>query len=361
MTKIITVTCLMQLVERGQIGLDDDIKPLVPELAAAQILKGFDEAADGAPILQDNPHPITLRHLLTHTAGLGYDVADPDLQRWSQHVGRTKTIVSSTIEGFTTPLKFVPGEGWYYGTATDWAGQVLERVTGLKLGEYMAENVFAPLGMVDSGFVLGSVLGGEGARERYVEFCERHGETGELGSREAMFPPDPAVESGGGGLYSTLGDYGKVVQALLRALAGEEGGLVSQATAETMFTPQLDDAQRGWLTSILNLAGFVPEFPAGTPVDHGIGGCINTEDVPGKRKKGSMKWGGMCNSHWVRWLPAFMKIYFADMWCVRSGWTVKPESEGSCSPTCSRSGMRLSTGCTTSWSPLSMQSCSRVW
>ncbi|KAL2258075.1 hypothetical protein VTK26DRAFT_8747 [Humicola hyalothermophila] len=301
MTKLVTVTCIMQLVERGLLALDADLRPLVPELAAAQILKGFRDS--GEPILVDNPNPVTLRHLLTHTAGLGADVADPDLMRWSEWVGRTKTLVSCTREGFTTPLRFAPGEGWYYGTGTDWAGLVLEGAVGERLGRYMEREVWGKLGMRDTGFVLDKVLRGEGGEDkeaRFVPISERDAETGELREGQPVFPADPEVESGGGGLYSSAGDYAKLVRALLRALAGEEGeGVpVRKKTAEEMFRPQLDDTQRAWLKGILLRYKAAPEFPDDIKVDHGIGGAMNMEDIPGKRKKGSIKWTGMPNSHW---------------------------------------------------------------
>ncbi|KAK3688940.1 beta-lactamase/transpeptidase-like protein [Podospora appendiculata] len=296
LTKIATVTCVMQIVERGLITLDEDIRPLVPELAGLQILRGFTD--DEKPILEDNDKPVTLRQLLTHTVGLGYDVADGDLNRWARAVGRTTTNLMYTLEGWTTPLKFAPGEGWYYGSAIDWAGVVLERVTGQGLGAYMAEHVFKPLGIKDSTFR--SLTLAEQTAGRVVGCSYRDGVTGTVSACPLPVPVDPPVESGGAGLWTTARDHARVLQGLLKSEGEGEGGLVRRETVQEMFRPQLDEVQSGMLKYLTDAfrEGMVSEFPVGMPVDHGIGGVINLEDVPGKRKKGSMMWSGMCNGHW---------------------------------------------------------------
>ncbi|KAK3313120.1 beta-lactamase [Apodospora peruviana] len=310
MTKIFTVTCLMQLVERGLINLDDDdLRKLVPELAQMQILKGFTD--DEHPILEDNDKPITLRHLLTHTVGLGYDIADPDLLRWSRVTNRAVTNLSYTLEGWTTPLKFPPGEGWFYGSAIDWAGQVLEKVTGQTLGEYMASHIFAPLGITDTTFrSLTHLLADDRiiTENRKVPCSVRDSATGELSNCPLPVPVDPPVESGGAGLWTTADDHARLLQALLKAgnsnsntQDGEVGSIIlSKESVDEMFRPQLDEVQHGMLKYLTDMFrdGMVSEFPPGTAVDHGLGGIVNTEDVTGKRKKGSMMWQGMCNSHW---------------------------------------------------------------
>ncbi|EAQ83745.1 hypothetical protein CHGG_10149 [Chaetomium globosum CBS 148.51] len=301
MTKLVTTACLMHLVSRGLVTLDEDLRPRVPELAALPILKGFapdgegGEKDSGAPLLEPNTHPITLRQLLTHTAGLGTNPGDPDLMRWAAWAGVTDNVASCTIAGWATPLKFAPGAGWYYGTGPDWAGQTLERVTGVSLGEYLREWVLEPLGMDGTGFFRGRVVG-EGKKDRFVPISERDGETGELSERAEMFPAEPQYEAGGAGLYTCAGDYAKVMQAVLKGLDGE--GILKKEVVDEMFRPQLDETQRAWLRGILWEFGSGAELPEDTPVDYGIGGTINMEDVEGKRRKGSMMWSGMCNSRW---------------------------------------------------------------
>ncbi|ROW02556.1 hypothetical protein VPNG_07844 [Cytospora leucostoma] len=299
MTKIITATSVMQLVEKGRVGLDDDVRPLVPQLAEMRVLRGF-VGAD-IPYLEENKAPITLRQLLTHTAGLGYAPGDPDLIRWAKHVGRDNAALRGTLESFNTPLKFTPGQGWYYGSGLDWAGQVLEKITGQTLGDYMAEHVFGPLGMTDTSFRRGSL---PHVRDRTVPTSWRDAGTGELAAGES-FDPAPVnseIDSGGAGLYTTAADHAKLLQALLRSLAGDVGALLKKETVGEMFRPQLTDVQKGWVDFLMGLFkdGYVPDFKkdTGMPLDYGISGVINLEDEPGKRRKGSMKWSGYCNGHW---------------------------------------------------------------
>ncbi|KAI3394663.1 hypothetical protein diail_2473 [Diaporthe ilicicola] len=288
----------MQLVERGEVGLDDDARALVPQLARLRVLRGF-VGAD-IPLLEDNTSPVTLRHLLTHTAGLGYAGGDPDYARWAAHAGRPPLAeLRGSAAAWELPLKFAPGEGWYYGAAVDWAGQVVEKVTGRALGEYMADKVFAPLGMGDSTFHRGAL---PHVRDRTVPSSWRDPSTGELAAGDDPFPAiaDGGVESGGGGLYTTAADYAKLLQALLRSLAGDEGALLKRETVEEMVRPQLTEVQKWWLKSLTDLFhdGLTPDFQKGMPLDHGISGVINMEDEPGKRKKGSLMWAGLCNGHW---------------------------------------------------------------
>ncbi|KAL2133210.1 hypothetical protein VTI74DRAFT_2755 [Chaetomium olivicolor] len=229
---------------------------------------------------------------------MGIDVADADLIRWGQAVGRTVSSGSCTLQGWTYPLKFEPGDGWYYGSGLDWAGVVAGRATGGKrFGEVVAEGLLGPLRMADTGFYRNKLLEG-GKDARYVPPAERSAETGELAQATEPYPEEPPLESGGAGLYSSAEDYGRVMQGVLRALAGEEGGVVSQETAREMFRPQLDEKQREWCQGIVFTYGSAAELPQGTPVDYGIGGLINMVDVEGKRRKGSLMWPGMCNSRW---------------------------------------------------------------
>ena len=298
MTKLATATCAMQLVERGLVALDDDVRPLVPALGRLPLLRGF-VGAD-VPFLEENAAPITLRHLLTHTAGLGYPGGDPDYARWARHVRRAPDQeLRGTVAAWETPLKFPPGTGWCYGTAVDWAGQVVEAVSGRSLGDYMAENLTGPLGMGDSTFWRDAL---PHVRDRTVPTSRRDASTGELAAGEDPFPAlaDGDVESGGAGLYTTAADYAKLLQALLRSLAGGEGALLGRAAVEEMVRPQLTGEQRRWLKFLTDLYhdGMVPDFGKGMPLDHGISGVINMEDEPGKRKKGSLMWAGLCNGHW---------------------------------------------------------------
>ncbi|KAJ4412523.1 hypothetical protein N0V82_008748 [Gnomoniopsis sp. IMI 355080] len=295
LTKIVTAAAAMLVVEDGLIGLDDDVKHLVPQLAEVKILRGF--VGDDIPYLVDNTFPITLRQLLTHTAGFGYRSADPDLGRWAKHVGRNEEDLQDTVERWNNPLKFAPGQGWYYGVGLDWAGQVIEKLTNKTLGEFMTETFFKPLGMNDSTFRPGSL---PHIQDRLVATTHRDAETGVLtSSDDHPSKTKVSVDGGGAGLYTTAADFAKFLQTLLKASAGEEA-ILKQDTVDEMFKPQLTSVQRHELKFLTELFhdGMVPDFETGMPLDHGIGGVINLEDSLAKRKKGSLMWAGMTNGHW---------------------------------------------------------------
>ncbi|KAI9149938.1 beta-lactamase/transpeptidase-like protein [Paramyrothecium foliicola] len=289
MTKIVTATALMQIVERNLIKLDDDVRQLVPELAQVQILKP--PSASGEITLENNSDPITLRQLLTHSSGMGYDAVDPDLQAWAKSIGRKDKTLDQTREGWNTPLRFRPGSSWSYGSGIDWAGQVLEKVTGQTLGGYMSENIFEPLGMRDTAFRRLEIT--ERISGRIVECCYRTAD-GSLVTGPLPVPENPLLDSGGAGLFSTAKDYGVFLQALLAASQGE-GLLLQRETVDEMFRPQLNDSQSRDMHALVK---DVLPFPSDIAVNQGICGAINLSDVHGKRRKGTLTWGGMTNPNW---------------------------------------------------------------
>lgn len=223
---------------------------------------------------------------------MGYDAVDPDLQKWSRFTGRTAGTLDQTREGWNTPLRFRPGESWQYGSSIDWAGQVLEKVTGQSLGEYMSDNVFKPLGMSDTAFRREMTV--EKAAGRIIE-CTYRNSDGTLTPGPLPVSEDPPLDSGGSGLFSTAQDYGKFLQAVVAASEGQST-LLCKESVDEMFRPQFNEAQSQMLQTILR--DIVP-FPGDTPMNHGISGAINTADVEGKRKRGTLTWGGMSNSQWV--------------------------------------------------------------
>ena len=151
MTKAVTGTAAMQLVEKGRIGLDQTMGDILPVVKDVKVLEGFN--ADGTPRLRDPRVPVTLRHLLTHTSGYGYDIFNPDLSRYIQVVG-LPSILSRKNDALRVPLLFDPGTGWEYGIGIDLVGKVIETVTGQTLEAYFRQHIFEPLGMRDTSFLL---------------------------------------------------------------------------------------------------------------------------------------------------------------------------------------------------------------
>ncbi len=150
MTKAITCVAALQLVEAGRLRLDAPVPDIgEPALARPQVLDGFDAA--GRPLLRPARRPITLRHLMTHTAGFTYEFWNRDMARYVETTG-APPIMSGTLAAYRRPLSFDPGERWEYGINIDWVGRIVEAVSGQKLDAYMRDRIFAPLGMRDTGF-----------------------------------------------------------------------------------------------------------------------------------------------------------------------------------------------------------------
>lgn len=230
--------------------------------------------------------------LLTNTVGLPYDTNDTDILRWSKAIGRKEIHLNWTLSAITTAFIFPPGEGWVYGIANDWAALVLERVTGKSLGTYMQEHIFDPLGMHDTGFWPERL---PQTQDRTVQSSFRKGAS--LTPFNIPLPKEHELESGGAGLFTTAHDYALFLKAFLG------GMLLNDDTMDGMFKDQLDVVQRKMLQETVYKPdiqpAFAPEFPTGFPISSGIGGLINLEDIPGKRRAWSMEWTGALNSRWV--------------------------------------------------------------
>jgi CubicO group peptidase (beta-lactamase class C family) len=153
-TKLMTSICAMQLVERGLVSLDESVYKHIPELEDFKIIKGFEEGS-GKPIEEKPTVPITLRMLLTHSSGLTYDATHPLTIKWLAYHKRESGSSGKLLERFSAPLVFEPGESWTYSPSIDYAGLLVERVTGKTLEEYMKTNLWEPLGIKDMTFNLG--------------------------------------------------------------------------------------------------------------------------------------------------------------------------------------------------------------
>src|ERR1700674_5633251 len=152
MTKAITTAGAMQLVEQGKLALDAPIGKVLPDLAAPQVLEGFD--AKGEPKLRPARNPITLRHLMTHTAGFAYDIWNGDMVKYLERTG-TPGIITCANAALKTPIMSDPGTRWEYGTNIDFVGKAVEALSGKRLDAYLRDHMFAPLGMTDTGFKIG--------------------------------------------------------------------------------------------------------------------------------------------------------------------------------------------------------------
>ena len=208
MTKAITATAAMQMVERGKLALDQDASEVLPFLAETKVLDGFDNA--GQPILREKRGAITLRRLLTHTAGFVYDTWNENMNRYAALSG-LPAARTGKLAALSAPLGFDPGERWEYGINIDIAGRMVEVVSGLDLETYFQTSIFEPLGMIDTSFIQ--------RPEWENRLTAVHTRQADGTLQPIVLPPGSNIDReffpGGGGLYSTASDYLRFLRALL--------------------------------------------------------------------------------------------------------------------------------------------------
>ena len=287
MTKAVTSTALMQLVEQGRIGLDDPAEKYLPELVGLKLLEKFDAASGDYSVRPAQKKP-TVRQFLTHTSGLAYPFTSAAWRDLKPRAGETYP--------FGGPLLFEPGERWHYSTSTDVVGRLVEVVSGQKLEDYFREHIFTPLKMSDTSYNVPEAKG-----PRLVAQQQRAGERmdGAVVLQNPQLGLTIAAPIGGGGLASTASDYGRFVRMFLnngeldgaRVLKAETVALMSQNQIGAVSVPALK-------TALPRSADF--SFIADGRDKWGLGFLITVDQVPGKRSPGSLSWGGINNTYfWI--------------------------------------------------------------
>jgi len=291
MTKAITTAAGMQLVEQGKLSLDEPIGKLLPDLASPQVLEGFD--ANGEPKLRAAKKPITLRQLMTHTAGFAYDMWNGDVGKYLEKTG-TPGIISCLDAALKTPVMTDPGTRWEYGTNIDFVGKAVEAVSGKKLDVYLRENMFAPLGMNDTGFKITDSM-----RQRLVGMHAR-GPDGALGPMPFELEQAPEFHMGGGGLYGTAADYIKFTQMILNNGRGNGNQVLKPETVAQMGQNNIGELTMGKMRTALppytNDVDLYPDIVK----KWGLSFMINTAKTPEGRSAGSLAWAGLANTYfWI--------------------------------------------------------------
>ena len=290
MTKAVTSVAVMQLVERGRVKLDEPVGTYLPELARVEVLEDVD--ANGMAKLRPPKTPVTVRQLLTHTSGFGYEFFDEKLSRYVA-AGGVPSIRTGDGGFLKAPLLFDPGTKWEYGISTDWLGKLVDKISGQSLEEYFRQNIFAPLGMADSFFNVPT-----DKQARVVTVHQRKDDGTLAENSPQVFKPVQFL-SGGGGLYSTAADYLKFTRMLLGGGKLEKTRVLQAETVALMGRNQIGDLK---LTEIKSLA---PQFARSVPIPglldkFGLGFAINTQPVEGGRASGSMAWAGIYNTFfWI--------------------------------------------------------------
>jgi methyl acetate hydrolase len=290
MIKVITSVAAMQLVEQDRIKLDEPVPGIDPLLAAPQVLEGYDAA--GAPEVGPASRAITLRHLLTHTAGFTYRLWDAQALHYQQACGTLPARKRTALPH--QPLMFEPGTRWQYGTSIDWVGKIVEMVSGERLDVYFQKHILGPLGMDDTGFTLTPA---QRAREASAH---RRKPDGTLVAEPLEKPSNPTHFSGGGGIYSSAPDYLTLLRALMNGGRGNGVTILEPETVALMGRNQIGDIPAGIMkTTNPALSNDVDFFPS-IPLRWGFGHMINLTPGPNGRSAGSMTWAGLLNTYyWI--------------------------------------------------------------
>jgi CubicO group peptidase (beta-lactamase class C family) len=283
MTKPITSVAIMMLVEQGKLSLDDPVSRYLPAFENAHVITQFDPAS-GTYETRAAKRPLTIRHLMAHTSGIGYGFSSPVVARLLEGTQKTELDV---------PLLDDPGDKWTYGAGTRVLGLVVEKLSGQPLDEFFRTQVFEPLGMSDTAFVV--------PPDNVSRVVTLHRRTDE-GLVEQPNPPE--VQNpvrGDAGLFTTARDYGTFLRMLLNG-----GSLASAKILNEQSVTAMGENQIGAL--------FVEEQPAANPAltkpfplgagrdKFGLGFQIAVEDERdgNVRSPGSLSWAGLNNTHfWI--------------------------------------------------------------
>lgn len=288
MTKIVCTVAALQQVERGSLELAAPVDTYCAEFADLPVLEGFD---GDTPRLRPAGRRATVRHLITHTSGLGYPFFNEDLMRW-RSISRRAHQASTQVEAFFKwPLLADPGTRFIYGTSTDWLGKVVEAVSGQSLDVYLEKNVTGPLGMNDTAFML--------TDEQKDNLVPVHRCADGVWSAVEAVDNQPAWYSGGHGLYSTPHNYLRFQRMLLGNGTLEGTTILRSETVDAAFTNQIGQLEFP-PTMFTTDPTVTHPITIGSSHKWGYGLLLNTQDIHGMRQAWSGSWAGICNTYfWV--------------------------------------------------------------
>lgn len=299
MTKAITSTAVMQLVEQGKIDLDTPIENYLPEINQIQIL-------NKDLTVKPRSIPITMRHLLTHTSGFAYSFNSMRIMKdlgislgdWPQPEIIPEGVYDWGFNGPQPRQIFESGERWHYGRSLGIAGRVIERVSGLNLDTYFKEHIFIPLSMNMSGYNLP-----ENIRTNLLTMSMRDPFSGEFAPMPSMRPIPMKTFYGGGDLLSTPRDYTRFLQCLVNG--GEIDGvrIISKNSVELFFTNQLPEGMtlKHPLTEFIDRPANAPQRTVFDDKDtHSLAWTIEANpDERGSRPQGVGAWSGIFNTYYT--------------------------------------------------------------
>jgi methyl acetate hydrolase len=287
MTKAVTAAAVLQLTELGQLDLDQPVADVLPAFADLQVLIGF---SGDTPVLRPPARQATVRELLANVSGLGYDTWNQNLWRYQALTG-IPNISAGRRRSFALPLLADPGTQFIYGTGTDWAGLLVEQVSGLGLDGYFREYITGPLGMQNTDVQLTAE---QRLRLAAVHVRDTDG-VWKAVQNEAVNAPE--FYAGGHCLYSTPRDFLRFQRLLLSGGTLDGIRILRPASVASMLTNQIGqlrmDAASTCNPDFCRDLTFPPmtKWGLGLTVSGGIGNS---------RPAGSAGWSGVCNTvYWI--------------------------------------------------------------
>jgi CubicO group peptidase (beta-lactamase class C family) len=279
MTKPITSIAIMMLVEEGKLKLDDDVATFVPKWKNPLVISKFNEA-DATYETRPAKRPITIRHLLTHTSGIGYGFSSPTL---------TKIMARTKQTELDLPLLFDPGESWAYGASTRVLGHVVEAISGQRIDAFLQSRILGPLGMNDTSYLVPT------AKYPRVVAVNARGADGKFVERP-MPETLPATVQGDGGLYGTASDYGLFLRMLLNRGTLNGKRILRDQSVKTIFENHMGNVVVNEQASANQTLS--RNFPVGAGKDRwGLGFQLAADKQPNRRTPGSGTWAGIFNTH----------------------------------------------------------------
>ncbi|KAM3075997.1 hypothetical protein ACMFMG_006490 [Clarireedia jacksonii] len=289
-TKLMTAIAALQCVERGQVELDADVGPILPEAGKYGIITSLDETTQ-EPVLTARRNAITLRNLLTHTSGHAYDIMHPSLMKWRELRKEMPWSGETAEEKATLPLLFEPGTGWMYGCGLEWVGKLIERVNGVGLEEYMKKNIWDPLGINDISFW---PRANKDMKDRMADLSVigPHGNAVDCPEFDLIFGSKDCL--GGGGAFGSAGGYMTILEAVLR----EDDRLLRRESWTEFWKPQLNEKCKEAFNKLCLESEEMNNFlsinmPKETKKNFCLGGMLVEDELEGWVNRGTVLWGGV--------------------------------------------------------------------
>jgi len=292
-TKILTAMCAVKCVDQGLITLDENVLPHLPDLEKQQVRHAF-----MTPEFKLIPREgqVTLRQLLTMTAGVSYPVLESNMDALHTIPTGSTPFIKADKSGYVGPFECQPGTKWSYSGALDWAGALVEKLSGLSLGEYLQKYILGPCGVQKDGVTFHLTPEQRqnlaGAHFRWPD--------GAVTARGKIYEDDVQAHLGGVGAYATADAFAQVLLPLANdgrhPLTGAQ--VIGAELVHEMFKPQLTEEQREWLDRPTP-ANMMQVLLPGIAKQWGLGFLLLPNGMPSGRGANAGTWAGFANTHWL--------------------------------------------------------------